>query len=71
MFLSKKIANVLFGRHDNLTGDLSIEKSFTHPDGTKVVWPGNDGLIMTLVRRIDRLEKKLLEKDCAIKKSKV
>ena len=59
--LSRKTANILFGRYGSLEGELSIISAITHPDGLKIEWPGNDGLIVTLVRRIIALEDKVKE----------
>jgi hypothetical protein len=64
--LSKKIANTLFGKHDNLDGKNQVRESLTYPqlDGSfkTIYWEGNKGLIITLVERIEELEKKLIKK---------
>lgn len=57
---SKKVANMLFGRHELANDDgLCVQNSFTHPDGTNIVWPGNDGLVFTFYKKILELEKKI------------
>lgn len=59
MFLSKKIANLLFGNYGNLDSGRHLKEKFSHPYGSKIVWRGDDGLIFTLYWRIKKLEKEV------------
>jgi hypothetical protein len=61
MFLSKRIQNVLFGKVDTFEGKLSVLEKLEHPDGTRVEWAGNDGLIFALYKRILKLEQEVGE----------
>ena len=62
MIYSKKLGNLLFGKHTLGTKDgLSVQENLNHPDGTRIEWAGNDGLIFTFYRRILKLEKEVRE----------
>lgn len=59
MFYSRKIGNLLFGKHSiaNNNDCLNVRNKLMYPDeGAFIEWPGNDGLIYTLVKRINILE---------------
>ena len=60
MFLSKRIANYLFGKHSFSGDTLNIREGFDYPDGKygfeRISWPGNEGLIVSLHKRIKALE---------------
>lgn len=61
-FLSTKIANMLFGKHTLSMGDqLGVQNTMTYPDGTKIVWKGYEGLIVTLFNQIWGLERRIRE----------
>lgn len=69
MLRSKKIHNILFGNTGNvdLDGELSVRKFIRHPDGAELEWAGNDGVLLTLHKRILALESsiaKLTKKSC-------
>lgn len=65
MFLSKKLANILFGKHGKLHGHLNRSESFTFPakdEGDKcrtITYAGDDGLILYFIKRIERLEEEV------------
>lgn len=63
MRLSKKLANLLFGKHHlNCSDDgLSVQEELNHPDGRKIIWPGNDGLVFTIYTKIQKLELEIEE----------
>lgn len=65
MFLSKKLANVLFGKYHNLDGNIRRSTTFTFPskdDEDKfrtISYAGDDGFILYLIKRIEKLEEKV------------
>ena len=60
-FLSTKLKNILFGNIRIIHDDISKGKTLTYPRGDgnygAIRWKGNVGLIVTMWRRILRLEK--------------
>lgn len=62
MRYSKKLGNLLFGKHELNTPDgLSIIENMSRPEGEKMKWPGNTGVLFMLYDRILELEKKINE----------
>lgn len=60
----KKLAEILFGNCD-LEGGLPVRAGITFPqiDGSDKVfrWPGNEGLIITLIKKIEALEERIAD----------
>lgn len=65
MFKSTKIANILFGKHNELDGKLhrSCNMAFPSKDDQdkhrSIKYAGADGLILYLIKRIEKLEEKV------------
>ena len=53
---SKKVGALLFGKHSLGDDPLCVVNRLDHPDGTHISWPGNDGLIFTLEKRLRAME---------------
>jgi len=70
MLLSKKIANVLFGKYDYLDGKLKHTQYFNHPEYGDYKYRGDDGILYTMIIDIRKLEKRVMELENAIIKRK-
>lgn len=57
--LSSRIANMLFGKHDRLYGELRVLETLSHPNGSQMMWSGNDGLLFMLFWKIEALERRV------------
>lgn len=66
MIYSKRLGNLLLGKNKVPRETLPVSVTYSHPDGTKLTFPGNDGMIFALVRRLDQMQ---IEID-ALKKNK-
>lgn len=71
MFQSKIIGRILFGEHNGLkmperSGTLEIPGKEEGESLRYIKWAGDDGLILYLIKRIEKLEKAILEKETKV-----
>lgn len=72
--LSKRTADILFGKYDKLEGGTPVMANLNFPVigsfNKTINWEGNKGLIITLWEKIEKLEKEVGELKTSIIKKK-
>ena len=65
-FLSTKLKEILLGSADEIDGGTPLRSQISSPmlDGTRkyYYWEGNKGLLVSLLERIEKLEKEIENK---------